>query len=161
MALASATFTRPADTTAYAVGDLVANSTTAGSVVPLRFLPGNKGIGGKRHLTKCRLQKSGTGVTNASFKIHIIKASSVPSVANGDNSAFSLSAIATWVGSFDVSSMQAHADGAVGNGAPSVGNSICIDYSPGDEIYAFIEARGAYTPGSAEVFTCYLEDVYE
>jgi hypothetical protein len=32
-ALASASFTRPADTTAYASGDLVANSTTAGSVV--------------------------------------------------------------------------------------------------------------------------------
>ena len=29
----SASFTRPGDTTAYASGDLVANSTTAGSVV--------------------------------------------------------------------------------------------------------------------------------
>src|SRR5215207_5972656 len=30
-----ASFVRPANTTAYAIGDLVANSTTAGSVTPL------------------------------------------------------------------------------------------------------------------------------
>ena len=33
----SQSFTRPGDTTPYASGDLVANSTTAGSVVPLTF----------------------------------------------------------------------------------------------------------------------------
>jgi len=33
----SASFTRPANTTAYADGDLVANSATAASVVPLTF----------------------------------------------------------------------------------------------------------------------------
>jgi hypothetical protein len=35
--IVSARFTRPSDTTAYASGDLVANSTTAGSVVPMSF----------------------------------------------------------------------------------------------------------------------------
>src|SRR5688572_29350805 len=34
---ASATFNRPADTTAYSIGDLVANNTAAGSVTPLSF----------------------------------------------------------------------------------------------------------------------------
>lgn len=31
------TFTRPADTTQYAAGDLIANSATAASVVPLSW----------------------------------------------------------------------------------------------------------------------------
>lgn len=35
VALIAASFTRPADTAAYAVGDLVANSTTAGSVAAM------------------------------------------------------------------------------------------------------------------------------
>ena len=38
--IVTATLTRPADTTAYASGDLVANSTTAGSVTPLTFNAG-------------------------------------------------------------------------------------------------------------------------
>jgi hypothetical protein len=38
-------FTRPADATAYASGDIVANSVTAGSVVPLNFPNVSNGIG--------------------------------------------------------------------------------------------------------------------
>lgn len=37
---ATATLTRPADTAAYAIGDLIANSTTAASVLPLSFSVG-------------------------------------------------------------------------------------------------------------------------
>jgi hypothetical protein len=37
IAVVSASFTRPADTNAYAAGDLVANSVTAGSVIPMTF----------------------------------------------------------------------------------------------------------------------------
>jgi hypothetical protein len=36
----SASFTRPNNTTAYASGQLVANSTTAGSVAPMAFVLG-------------------------------------------------------------------------------------------------------------------------
>lgn len=158
MGLASASFTRPADTTAYAAGDLVANSTTAGSVIALDFGKCQQ-LTGRRFLTKCRLQKSGTGVTGAAFKVHIFKAAAAPTVQNGDNGAFLPSNVAGWVGSFDVGSMQAFNDGAVGNGAPSVANTLTID--PGDKmnVYALVEARGAYTPASAEVLTVTLEDL--
>ena len=41
----SASLTRPADTNAYALGDLVADSTTAGAVTPLSFSVGRDGTG--------------------------------------------------------------------------------------------------------------------
>ena len=69
----SASFTRPNDTTAYASGDLVANSTTAGSVVPLQIDLGNvAAVGhGITRITRARLTKSGTSPTNANFRIHL------------------------------------------------------------------------------------------
>ena len=143
----SASFTRPGDTTAYASGDLVANSTTAGSVVPLSF---SRGAGGVQfQLARLKLHKSGTSVTLAQFRIHLFKAS--PTVANGDNAAFSTSQVANSLGSFDVTMTQAFTDGAavfISTGANDIVS---------DALYALIEARAAYAPGNAEVFTLSIE----
>src|SRR6266436_572772 len=78
--IGTATFTRPANTTAYASGQLVANSTTAGSVVPmaLSIAP----TGGSGRITRVRLFFNSTTVTNASFRVHFYKFS--PVVVNGD-----------------------------------------------------------------------------
>jgi hypothetical protein len=69
-ALISASFTRPADTTAYASGDLVANSTTAGSVAPLTFSNVVRVNGAGGLVRRAKLRKTGTSTTNASFRIH-------------------------------------------------------------------------------------------
>jgi hypothetical protein len=82
----AASFARPNDTTAYGVGDLVANSTTAGSVVPMQIPLGNQFPNGMTRLTRARLIKSGTGVANASFRIHLYETQPTP--ANGDNAAW-------------------------------------------------------------------------
>src|SRR3981081_4319597 len=83
----SASFTRPNDTTAYAAGDLVANATAAGAAVPLQIALGNQFPNGMTRLTRARLVKSGSGVTNASFRIHLYE--TLPTPANGDNAAWS------------------------------------------------------------------------
>src|ERR1043166_3581382 len=85
----SASFTRPNDTTAYASGDLVATSTTAGSVVPLQIDLGNvAAVGhGITRIPRARLTKSGTSPTNANFRIHLYEAAPTPQ--NGDNGAWS------------------------------------------------------------------------
>jgi hypothetical protein len=75
-------FTRPADTTAYAAGDLVANSTVAGSVV-LDTVAVARNNDEAFTLLRCRLQKSGTTITNASFRVHVYSAA--PTFTNGDN----------------------------------------------------------------------------
>lgn len=150
-ALPSANFTRPADTTAYAVGDLVANSTTAGSVTPMSFTMFRvTGKGGM--LRRVRLRKSGTSVTNASFRIHFYTTSPTPS--NGDNGAWLTNNVANYAGAVDVVVDRAFTDGASGNGIPLIGSEINFT---ADTYYGLIEARGAYTPANAEVFTVILE----
>ena len=58
-----ASFTRPNDAIAYASGDLVANSTTAGSVVPIPIVFGAGGVTKSQvEISRIRLAKSTTGV---------------------------------------------------------------------------------------------------
>ncbi len=121
----AASVTRPNDTTAYAVGDLVANSTTAGSVVPLSFPLGNSYGIGQFRINRARLAKSGTGVTNATFRVHLYAAS--PSPANGDNGAWSTDQAGKWLGNIDVTSMLAFTDGAAGTGSLPAGSEGLTD----------------------------------
>jgi hypothetical protein len=145
------TFTRPADTTAYASGDLVANSTTAGSVTPVSFtISRTTGAGGM--IRRARIRKSGTSITNSQFRLHLYSAS--PTVTNGDNGTWLSDNAANYIGGFDVTIDKAFSDGASGNGLPTVGSEINFT---SDTIYGLLEARAAYTPASAEVFTLTLE----
>ena len=73
----SASFTRPGDTTAYASGDLVANSTTAGSVVtPVVPVSRSRRVPSAEQLRvdRIKLLKSTVTTTNASFRVHLYKA---------------------------------------------------------------------------------------
>lgn len=152
--IASASITRPADTTAYASGDLIANSTTAGSVTPLEFVSLAENPGGSVAINRMRLRKSGTSVTTCSIRIHLFTAS--PTVANGDNAAFSANKSANWLGSFDVTVTQAFTDGAAVVVFPTLPVLIRMDPGVGS-IYGLLEARSAYTPANAETFTVTLE----
>lgn len=148
----SASFTRPADTTAYASGDLVANNTTAGSITPMSFAigRGTSSLGGM--IRRVRLRKSGTSVTSASFRLHLYSSSPVPS--NGDNGAWLTDSAANYVGAIDVTCDKVFTDGASGNGIPLIGSEINFT---ADTYYGLLEARGAYTPASSETFNLLLE----
>ena len=148
--VAAATFTRPADTTAYASGDLVANSTTAGSVTPLSFSVGRAGYGGS--VRRVRVVKSGTTATNAAFRVHLYTTS--PTAANGDNGAWSTSGAAGYVGYLDVAASLAFTDGCSGVAAAAAGTE--LNYTSAT-LYGLLEARAAYTPASGETFTVSLE----
>lgn len=140
-------FTRPADTTAYASGDLVANSTTAGSVAPI-VLTTVQEAGGSRSVQRVRLSKSGTSVTNASFRLHLYNVA--PTCANGDNGAWSTTGASGYLGSVDVTIDKAFTDGATGSTALSGANFV---FDQAAALYGLLEARAAYTPISGEVFT--------
>lgn len=153
-AIAGGSFVRPSDTNVYASGDLVANSTTAGSVVPITVAAGrvNDGTGMVRRV---RLTTSSTGVTNKSFRVHFYK--TTPTVTNGDNGVW-LSTESTYLGACDVTIDKAFSDGAKGVGAPNAGSEINFAPSSGTQnIFALIEARAAYTPTSAETITLACE----
>lgn len=153
----SATFTRPADTTAYSIGDLVANTTTAGSVTPLSFQLGNMFAQGAFRLTRVRISKSGTTATNANFRLHLYQSS--PVCANGDNGAWSTSKAADWLGNVDVTSMLAFTDGCCGTGSAAAGSELFVRLSAGSIVYGLLEAKAAYTPANAETFTVTLEEL--
>lgn len=156
-----ATFTRPADTTQYAAGDLIANNTSNASVTPMAFpLIGNNNPGQTR-ITRARLSKSATSVTSASFRLHLYQ--SLPAVANGDNGAFSSTKAADYLGFINLDLTTApgakFSDGAAGNGAATAGSELLIKMATLTTLYGLLEAVGTYTPASAEVFTVTLESL--
>lgn len=152
-----ASFTRPGNTTAYASGQLVANSTTAAAVVPLAFTVGGNAMPGMMRLTRVRLFKSGTSATNAAFRAHVYGAS--PTVANGDGGVWSTSQAAAYLGAIDVPSLKAFTDGCSDIGASAAGSELMLRLAAGNVFYALLEARGAYTPIANEQFTLTLESL--
>ena len=150
----SQTITRPADTTAYNSGDLVANNTTAGSVTPFSFkVP--KAAGVKLH--RVAVAKSAASVTNAAFRVHLYSDS--PTVANGDNGAFSSTA-SSYVGFFDIAAPATAFSNTYYASGIYVNNSLTAPLffvSDADGyLYGLLEARGAYTPANAETFSVTL-----
>lgn len=154
----AASFTRPADTTAYASGDLVANSTTAGSVAPMAFLVDASSAIGK--VRRARIAKSNATVTNAQFRLHLY--SSAPTPTNGDNGAW-LTTTSGYLGSLSLGAAMSKvfSDGAEDIAVPDQGVEITFGglpaQGPGAALYGLLEARAAYAPASAEVFTVTLE----
>jgi hypothetical protein len=155
----TATFARPTNTTPYSTGQLVANSTAAGSVAPLT-LPVARFTGGTGQLWRCRVRKSTASLTNAVFRVHIFSGPAAPTVANGDGGVFLPNNVANYIGAFNVTLDCAFSDGAIGIGTPSFGGAVVFATDPSTQnLWALIEARGAYTPGNAEVFGVTLEAV--
>jgi hypothetical protein len=149
-------FNRPADTAVYASGDLVANSTTAGSVVPITITGAARVTGANGWLTGLRLTKSSATLTNATFRVHIFR--NIPAtITNGDNGVFLVSGVAALhICYVDIVMDLAFTDGAKGSAAPS--RNVCgFSTSGSANLYALIEARAAYTPTSAETFTVAAE----
>ena len=154
----SGSFSRPADTTAYAIGDLVANSTTAGSVTPISVTAARV-AGGSFMLRRLKLKKTNVSTTNAQFRIHIYSAAAAITCTNGDNGAWSTNQSANYIGAFDVIVDRVFTDGSVGMATPVVGFEMSVDLSSGTDFYALIEARAAYTPTSGETFTVTVDNL--
>lgn len=153
----SASFTRPANGVPYTSGNLVANSTTAGLVVPLAFVLGNSFGPGSFRMTRARISKTGTSAANANFRLHLYQ--SLPAPSNGDGGAWLTTRAADWLGNIDVTSMLAFADGCCGTGSAAAGSEMFLKLASGATVYGLLEAKAAYTPASGEVFTVTLEEV--
>lgn len=150
----SQSFTRPANTTAYASGQLVANSATAASVVPMSFTIGRtaSGPGAGGMIRRARLRSTGKNLTNAQFRVHIYGAS--PTCSNGDGGAWLTDNGVTYRGKIDIALDELFTDVANGTGTPNTGSEINF---AGQMAYCLLEARAGYAPASGEVFTLELE----
>ncbi|MDE4913448.1 hypothetical protein PQI07_22470 [Methylobacterium sp. 092160098-2] len=152
--VSGAPITRPANTTAYAVGQLVANDTVAANVAPIPIAicraSGDVGL-----LKGLRVEKSSPNITNASFRIHLFRIA--PTMTNGDGGVYlpANGRASAEIGYFDVTMDLAYGDGAKGTVAISERGYTCPPTAA--NLYALIEARGAYTPVSGEVFNVAFE----
>lgn len=152
--VSAAQFARPANTTAYASGQLVADNLTAGSVTPLSFSVARVASGSVK-VRRAKIKKSTNTTANASFRLHLYGVS--PTVTNGDGGVW-LSIEATYLGFIDVTMDKVFSDAGnlcVGWGDPS--KDIGFKLSSGATIYGLLEARAAYAPGNAETFTVTLD----
>lgn len=179
----AASFTRPADTTAYAVGDNIATTTTGSAVVPLRFLvTGRKA--GSGLIIGAHMAKDQANVTNANFRLRLF--SRAPFAAGSypaDNTAIvaTYAALQFQIGVFDFTTWAAETAAAWSSAAPNVAlsgsNQIAFNMggampSNADSqivvntnrpvfdsqcIFGLLEARAAYAPAAnSEQFTINL-----
>lgn len=154
IAPANGTFTRPSNTTAYSIGDLIANSTTAGSVTPFSFTGATLGgSGGSGFITGGQLFKSST--VAATIRAHILKTSHA--VTNGDNGAlvFTSLDIDNYIGFIEFG-FDGNALTAIGSSAGEVAQATdwALPYvlASTDTLYVFLQARTAFTPANAGTF---------
>ena len=153
--VASGQFNRPADTSAYAVGDLIANNTTAGSVAAL-VLDVGRAAGIPFVGRRVRLKSDDTAFKNATIRVHLFRNQPTPTV--GDNGVFNTSETYAvpendYIGYVDVTLSQQFSDGMVKGFA-----SVDFISSPvGTTIWALLETRTAVTPQSAKLFHLTLE----
>lgn len=150
-------FTRPADTTAYASGDLVANSTTAASVVALSWVIGSPDTR-KGFVRRVRMYSDQNNTTNASFRLHLYSTNPVATApTNGDNGALAVATVginASYLGSVDITLDRViNTADAWGVGVPGAGAEVNYDIGSATTLYGLLEARAGYTPASAEVLT--------
>ena len=154
----AASFVRPSNTTAYASGDLVADSTSAAAALelPLAFRAAGQAV----RIERLRLRKTSVTLTDASLRVHLFRLR--PTLTVNDNDVFdsagvlAISDIAGYVGTIDVTMNYAAVAGACGVGVPGVGSAITCD-GIGTSLWVAIEARAAYGPASAETFTVTIE----
>lgn len=153
--LRTASFTRPNDTTAYAANDLIANSTTTGSVVPLTFAPpASNPTGGSGCIRRVRFRKSNpTGTLDV--RLHLYSAPPTLAAGGGDNAPWSTNGSSTWIGAVDIYGRTAFTDGYAGIGVPNEGLEIPI--LPGQTIFGLIRTPFTYTPLALETFELTLE----
>lgn len=144
-------FTRPADTTAYSANDLVANSTTANLVTPLKF---SVGYGQTLKVFKAGIKFNSSINTNGKFTLHLYN--TAPTVTNGDNGAW-LSTQSGYQGNIAIDcTAQTFSDNSYGIGTyvnTAVEVPLIIVADQNYIIYGLLVATAAYTPTSAEVFT--------
>jgi len=162
--VAVASFARPADNAAYAVGDVLLDSTTA-ATANANTTAGTAGImrlhvGRSADKTgmvrRLRLKTNDTAFAGATIRVHLFK--DRPTVSNGDNGAF-LTTESNYIGYGDVLLDRHFADAEKGMGTPAIGSEWNFEPASGtDYIHAILETRTAIaTPGSAKTWTLAAE----
>lgn len=150
----TATFDRPADTTAYASGDAIADGTSAALVMTFTQCVPENGRGAK--ITGALLFKDDASVTNCDIDLVLFNASPT---AFEDNAAYDPSDAEIQTIRGVISFVNGDAVVGANNAMWHKTNlDIVVKAAAGTQtLYGALVARGAYTPASAETFTVTLQ----
>lgn len=156
--------TRPADANAYTSGDAIANSTTAGSVVPLEFEVARDN-GGSGKIIGAEILTNSASAFGA-MRLHLFNRA--PFAAAGyqaDNAALALTYAAlqtgsgvsnaknNYIGYVDFTTFVAHSSSALSIGTAELTELNFACNFDSKKIYGLLEARAAITPASGQLFT--------
>jgi hypothetical protein len=149
----SGSFTRPADTTAYAIGDVVSNSTGGTTLLSIAGCARvNQGSG---YIVGARLITDKKSITPR-FRVHVYNASN-PTVAV-DNAAMDIryADISKRIGSFDLPAMSTGADSTNSTSSQAQDMALRVPFvcaAATTTLYFLFEALDVFTPSSGEAFT--------
>jgi len=151
LAAVSATFARPADTTAYAAKDAVSNSTSSPTVLTFTGMARVSGGGGKIRVARLLTDQS----TNTSlFRLHLFR--TAPTAIN-DNAAYTLlwANRANRIGFIDFAALQTEGSGS--DAAAGINRYADLEFvtSGSANLFGMLEVLGAFTPTSGQNF--YIE----
>lgn len=156
IAVATASFTRPSDTNAYAASDVVCNSTSAPALLQFsNILPV---AGGDGVILNARGFVQGTGF-NTALRLHLYKVNTITPL--NDNAAFTLlwANRANRVGFIDFTGWQTGGSGSDAAGC-LVAPNLAIELDSGQtSLWGMVETRGVFTPTSAQQFFFSLKTV--
>jgi hypothetical protein len=157
------TLTRPNNTNAYALGDVIASSTTAGDVVPVTLAGLANTKAGTGYITKARLWVDGAAFATP-LRLHLF-VDTPPQIA--DNAPFELD-FAISDNHIGIIDFPVAFTGATGSDAVLFElNDLRLairskNIDGGNPIYGVITARGAFTPTANQRFKVQLTcDAYE
>jgi hypothetical protein len=145
--ITTASFTRPADTTAYAAQDVVSNSTSAPSV--LTFAGAGRANGSSGLILSARHLKNSTTTSGATYRLHLYRV--VPTAIN-DNAQFTLlyANRTNRIGFIDLN----HIAGGTGSDSThaltTFVNLPFICDAAASSLFGILTVTGAYTPTSGE-----------
>lgn len=137
--------TRPANTTAYAAGDAIANNATAGSVTPVAFACSDVS-GQPVRVTRIVARTTDTGLVNRTIRVCLYKGSSAPTAVSGDNAAFTPPAPADLIGTFTGTFFAADG-GAIAFLTPEYGADLSA-FPTAQTLWGLIQAVDGFTPSA-------------
>lgn len=160
---AKATLTRPADTAAYALNDVIASSTTAGDTVPLSFNSLTNSRAGTGYITKAKLWVDGDSFSTP-LRLHLFDAAPTQ-IADNEPFQLDFSMAASHVGfiDFPVSTLGGTGSDAALFELDDLRLAVeSKDINGGNPFYGVLTAQGAFTPTASQRFYVELTcDAYE
>lgn len=150
------TFTRPADTTAYAANDVVSNNTSTTTLITLSNAARvNAGSG---YIVGARVATDKKSITPR-IRVHLWNASTPTVSADNANHKSVYADISKRIGTFDLAAMATSADTTNSDMSSTADWTLRIPFvcaAASTTLYAFLETMDAFTPSSGQGFTLEL-----